>query len=160
MEDVTLCRIVRGFQSRHVMPMETLLKFSLYAFGIVVIMIGGAMALFGPHALGGFFNGLIGHFHDGGPMVGLDQPDADSELRFYSIMFIFYGGVVVQTAKDLTRYSSRVPLLLGVFWLAGIARLIGYFTVGAPHIFFQILMWIELVLPIVMYAMWKGAKRF
>ena len=156
---VTLCRIVRPVFPGKLTIVETTLKLGLYFLGMAAICIGGSMALFGPHAVGTFFNTILNFVYDAGPLQDLDPVNVDSEMRFYAVMFVFYGGVLIQTVRDLDRYAARVPLLLGVFALAGTARLIGFLTTGQPHALFILLMSIEFALPAVLYVCWLGRKR-
>ena len=139
--------------------MDTVLKLGLYGLGIAAILIGGAMALVGPHAVGAFFNSMLSMVHDAGPVTDLAAPNVDSEMRFYGVMFVFYGGVLVLTARDIERTAARVPLLLAVFALAGLARLIGTLTIGKPHALFQLLMAIEFILPAILLVCWFGRRK-
>lgn len=114
--------------------------------------------LLGVEVTGQLFNRSLLLFYDGGPVTNLGSPNAESELRFFSVFWIAYGGVLIQTAQDLTRHWRRVPLLLGLFFAGGAARLIGYFAVGQPHVLFILLMIIELTLPVILYLCWRAAK--
>lgn len=105
------------------------------------------------------FNAVLSIVHDGGAMNGVDNPNADSELRFYSVIWIGYGIVMVQTAQNLTRHMARVPFLLLLFFGGGIARLISLLTVGAPHSLFILLMGIELIIPIILGACYLRARK-
>lgn len=138
---------------------RTLLLFGLYGLGISAMLIGCAMALFGPHAVGTFFNTGLGLETLAGPVTDLASANVDSEMRFYALMFVFYGGVLVQTAKDVDTHFKRVPLLLSIFFLAGSARSLGYVFTGKPHLLFIILMCVELGLPLFLLICWRLQKR-
>lgn len=138
---------------------ETLLKIGLWGLGLSAIVIGAALAFFGPHDVANFFASGIRFFHDVGPIADLATPNVESELRFFGMMFVFYGGVMVHTVKRLDLDASRVPVLLGVFFLAGLARLKSYFEIGSPHALFIGLMVIELGLPILLFIFWKLRKK-
>ena len=138
--------------------MNHLLKLGLYGLGLSAILIGGSIALFGSHSVVTFFENALSIFYVSSPTTDLASPNVDSELRFYSVMFVFYGGVLVQTARNLELYSARVPLLLAVFFLAGVARLLGCVFVGVPQMLFLILMVIELTLPVILFICWLLRK--
>ena len=117
--------------------------------------IGTAIVVFGINAVGQFFNALISILYNAGPLTELGAPNDDSELRFYSVFFVTYGVILFQTARDLARHGSRLPLLLGLFFLGGIARLLSYLTIGQPHALFMLLMIIELAMPPILYGLWR-----
>jgi len=139
--------------------MDKILKLGLYGLGVSAVLIGGAMAIFGSNAVVTFFNNLLGLFYSDGAITDLASPNVDSELRFYGIMFAFYGAILLQTAHDIERYFARVPPLLAVFALAGFARLIGYIIIGQPHMLFIVLMVIEFLLPAILIFCWYQQKR-
>lgn len=82
----------------------------------------------------------------------------DSELRFYAALWGAYGIVVLRTARNLTKRLHETPWLAAVFFLGGIGRGLSVISVGEPHPFFTLLMAVELVLPVVMIALWLGAR--
>jgi len=137
---------------------DALLKFGLWGLGLSAIFIGGALAFFGGDAVANFFAGLIGQFYNVGGIADLATPNAESEFRFFGMMFVFYGGVLIQTVRNLDLYAARVPILLAVFFLAGLARLKSYVEIGEPHPLFTGLMVIELGLPILLLIFWKLRK--
>lgn len=138
---------------------ETLLKIGLWGLGLSAILIGSALAFFGPHDVASFFASGIRLFHDVGPVTDLATPNVESELRFFGLMFVSYGGVIIHTVKRLDLYASRVPALLSIFFLAGLARLKSYFEIGSPHSLFIGLMAIELGLPVLLFIFWKLRQR-
>ena len=95
---------------------------------------------------------------DAGPLSGLGEPNDDSELRFYSVFFAAYGIVLVQTAGNLARHGHRVPILLGLFFAGGIARLLSLLTIGTPHALFLLLLGFELLLPPLLYICWRQVR--
>jgi hypothetical protein len=52
-----------------------------------------------------------------------------------------------------------VPWLAGVFFTGGVGRIFSRLSVGAPHPFFTLLLVIEVTLPVIMLALWLGARR-
>lgn len=136
-----------------------LLKFGLWGLGLSAILIGGALAFFGSHDVANFFANGIRLFHDVYVITDLASPNIESELRFFGMMFVFYGVALIQTVRDLDKYASRVPFLLAVFFLSGLARAKGYIDVGPPHALFTGLMGIELGLPVLLIILWKFRQK-
>lgn len=85
-------------------------------------------------------------------------PTMDSELRFYAALWGAYGILVLRTASRLTQRLHQTPWLAAVCFAGGVGRMLSRVSVGAPHPFFTLLMAIELVLPIVMFLLWFGAR--
>ena len=139
--------------------MDNIIKFGLFSLGIAAILIGGSIAIFGSNAVVTFFNGVLSLFYNDGEITDLASPNVDNELRFYGVMFAFYGLILVQTASDIKKYFARIPLLLTVFALAGLARLIGYLFVGKPQMLFIVLMAIEFTLPAILILCWYKRKK-
>jgi hypothetical protein len=133
-----------------------LLKFGLYFIGVPAILIATSIALFGIEAVGAVFSQIVDPVFGSGPMTDLGSPNDDSELRFYSIFFAAFGVFVVRAARDIDRYYKQIPVLMGIFFLGGVARALGYVTVGQPHALFILLMAIELAMPIVLFLAWRA----
>jgi len=138
---------------------KAVLKAGLYFISIAAMAIGTAIALLGINPVGQFFNTVISIVYNSGPLTELGTPNDDSELRFYSVFFVAYGAIFFQTTRNLAKHSHRLPLLLGLFFLGGIARSISYVTVGQPHALFVLLMVIELTMPPLLYLCWLITKR-
>jgi hypothetical protein len=85
-------------------------------------------------------------------------PTMDSELRFYAALWGAYGVVVLRTAIKLPNKLQEAPWLISVFFAGGIGRALSLLEVGKPHPFFILLMWIELLLPMLVIALWFGAR--
>jgi len=139
--------------------MGMILKLGLYGLGIAALLIGGSMAVFGSNEVVTFFNNTFSLFYNDGPIADLATANVDSELRFYGVMFAFYGCILLQTAQNIDRYFTRIPFLLTTFALAGFARLIGFYIVGQPHTLFIVLMIVEFTLPAVLIICWYQQKR-
>ena len=156
---MTPCLIVQAYENLQSRFMaNVLLKFGLWGLGLSAVFIGGALVFFGGHAVANFFAGLMRYFYDVGGINDLATPNAESEFRFFGMMFVFYGGVLIQTVRRLEVYSARVPILLAVFFMAGLARLKSRFDVGQPHDLFTGLMIIEIGLPVLLFILWKLRK--
>jgi len=69
-------------------------------------------------------------------------------------MFAFYGASLIWILRDYLNRFHLIPYLLLVFFLSGLGRLIGFVRVGEPHLLFQILMYIELGLPVLLMVFW------
>ena len=89
-----------------------------------------------------------------GPLSEPWPPTADSELRFYAAIWGAYGVVLLQAAANLRAGGRQVPWLAGIFFLGGVGRALSWLSVGAPHPFFQLLMAIELALPLILILLW------
>ena len=137
---------------------KIVLKAGLYFISIAAMAIGTSIALLGINPVGNFFTSVISIAYETGPMTDLGTPNDDSELRFYSVFFVAYGAVLFQTVRDLEKYGHRLPLLLGLFFLGGIARLLSYIIVGQPHALFILLMAVELFMPPLLYLSWIKSR--
>lgn len=137
---------------------QRLLQAGLYFIGFAAVLIGGAIAGLGIEPVGRFFTSIINLLLDAGPLDDLGAPNDDSELRFYSVFFVTYGVILIQTARNLMQHGHRVPLLLGLFFAGGVARLLSFLMVGKPHALFILLMGIELMLPPLLYLCWRRVK--
>ncbi len=127
---------------------QRLFAAGIVAIGAAAILIGTAIFLFGASAVASFSAGLLGHIGGTGEAVaGLAGPDADNELRFYSVLWIAYGVIAVRAALELPRSLGLARLLLALFFAGGAGRALSMATVGAPHVLFVVLMWIELLAP-------------
>jgi hypothetical protein len=130
------------------------------ALGFAALIIGGLIFLIGPALTGEMFTTMLRVFMpDAPPSVGLSGADVDSEMRFYAVLWMAYGGVALWVSRAIQERMRLLRWMLVIFWLGGIGRVISYFAVGAPHPLFIVLMWIEVVLPIVLLALtYHGAK--
>lgn len=137
---------------------QKFLQLGLYFIGVAAVLIGSAIATLGIEPVGRFFTAIINLAVDAGALNDLGQPNDDSELRFYSVFFVAYGIVLIQTAGNLMRHGHRIPILLGLFFAGGIARLLSLFMVGQPHALFLLLMAFELILPPLLYLCWRRIK--
>lgn len=84
----------------------------------------------------------------------------DSELRFYAPFWFGYGLLLLWVARTLGKRLHLVPLLALPFFLGGIGRLLSFIMTGPPHPSFQLLMWIELLLPPIFFLLyWRSLLR-
>lgn len=136
-----------------------ILRFGLYFIGIAGVLIGSAFIIFGVNATGQLFNTILAAFYDGGVLTGLDTPEAESELRFYSVFWMAYGVLLIRSANNVSRHIARLPWLIGLFFAGGLARLMAYINSGVPHALFILLMGIELTLPLILWFCLIRVKR-
>jgi hypothetical protein len=90
------------------------------------------------------------------PDEGTFTADLDSEMRFFAV---WYAAAGVQLARALPAIENEgflVRWVAGAFFAAGLSRALSWATVGEPHTFQQILMGIELALPVVLVP-WQAA---
>lgn len=132
----------------------------LVLLGTSALIIGLMIFLLGPHSTASFFAVALNPFlaveaYSG----GLGHPNADNELRFYSVFWMAYGVGVIWLTANRPLEVTWIYVALGLFFLGGIGRLVSSISVGAPDPLFTSLMFIELVLPVIvaiLYAMGKG----
>lgn len=139
--------------------MRALLIACLGALGISAVCIGIMFFFFGAQFTADFFNFLPRLFITTAAIEGFDTADIDGEFRFYSVFWIAYGGFLVYTAKYLNKMINWIPLLAGLFFMGGVGRVLSILQYGEPHILFQILLAVELSLPILIIGIWYSVKR-
>ncbi|MCE7997704.1 MAG: DUF4345 domain-containing protein [Rhodobiaceae bacterium] len=140
--------------------MKLILRANLFVLGVAAIGIGLSMLFLGSDATGQFFAAIINSFlSDPQELNGLSSPNVDSELRFYSVFWVAYGIIVLRAANSLDENFRLVPILAGLFFAGGAGRLLSAMAVGQPHPLFTVLMMAELVLPLLLIALWVGINR-
>jgi len=128
--------------------MQMILKYALMALGFAAILIGLMMFLLGPQATGNVFAGVFSRVISmPETVVGLGDVNTDSEMRFYSVLWVTYGIIAVQAAHALPKQLTRARILMFIFFMGGIARLFSIAQFGMPHPLFIALMSVELALP-------------
>ena len=93
------------------------------------------------------------------PGAGPVSPTVDGEDRFYAVIFGGYGFALIYCAKDVATRRSTIQLLAGLFMAGGVARAVSWILVGRPHRFFIVMLALELVLPMVIWALQKKVAR-
>lgn len=140
--------------------MKLILRANLFVLGAAAIGIGLSMLFLGSDTTGQFFAALINFFlSDPQALNGMSSPNVDSELRFYSVFWVAYGIIVLRAANSLDENFGLVPILAGLFFAGGAGRLLSVLAVGYPHPLFTVLMIVELVLPLLLIALWAGINR-
>ena len=117
---------------------NTLLKVLLISLGIAAVAIATSIIFIGISTTGAFFESLyIAATGQQAALTGDYSATAESEARFYAVLWFAYGVLAILAARELATRRSWVPWLALVFFAGGCARLIAYFSVGAPHPFFR-----------------------
>ena len=111
-------------------------------FGVVCAAIGLSHLMFGTST-------VIG----GGPV----NATIDSDMRFYAVLFVAYGMAFTWCALEVGE-RARVANALGVvFFAGGVARLLSWASSGRPNWFYVVKIHVELVVPVVNYALLRRA---
>lgn len=125
-----------------------ILKIAFSLLGLAALAIGGMIFVMGPQATGQIFVAAVRVVSpDVSPLIAMTGADIDSEMRFYAVLWMAYGAIALWVARALTQRIVLLRLMLCIFLLGGVGRAISFFVVGAPHLLFIVLMWIEIVLP-------------
>ena len=114
------------------------------------MVIGGLIFLLGPAMTGNLFAAGLSLVAPVPPSVQLAGVDVDSEMRFYGTLWAAYGLVMVRVSKLLPQRILLAQAMLGLFFVGGLGRVISSVMVGPPHPLFQVLMWIELAVPLIL----------
>ncbi|UPT62610.1 MAG: DUF4345 domain-containing protein [Hyphomonadaceae bacterium JAD_PAG50586_4] len=136
------------------------LRIVFSVLGFAALLIGGLIFAIGPATTGQVFAAMLRVvMPNKPPLVGLAGADIDSEMRFYAVLWMAYGGAALWVTRALPMRMDLLRLMLVVFWLGGLGRVISYLAVGAPHPLFIALMWVEIALPPALIALsYKRAK--
>ena len=136
------------------------LRIAFSLLGLAALLIGGMIFVIGPDATGKIFAAVLRIALPGTPSLdGLVGADVDSEMRFYAVLWMAYGGFALWVVRDLPNRMNLLRLMLLVFWLGGLGRVLSYFAVGAPHPLFLVLMWVEIALPPVLIALSYKSRK-
>ena len=87
------------------------------------------------------------------PAAAISDPTLDSQNRFYGVYFALSGVLLLLCASDIPRYATVLRCVLWVFFVAGLARLVGIAIYGFPSAPVLGLLVVELVVPPVL-AWW------
>ena len=120
-----------------------LTRWWLTLFGVTCVVIGLAHLVIGPAS-------IIG----GGPV----NATIDSDLRFYAVLFIGFGGGFIWAAADLVRRAVLVNVLGALFLVGGLARLLAIWQTGVPNYFYVAMIPVEIVIPVVNWLMLKRVR--
>ncbi|MGH1367896.1 MAG: DUF4345 domain-containing protein [Maritimibacter sp.] len=131
----------------------------LYVVALIAMTLGAMNILLGPQLTAEFWQVVWGWFIPGTLYTdALKTPSMDSELRFYSVFWVAYAGVIFWALREGLR-GRTLSLLAGLFFLGGVARALSWVMVGAPDILFQLMMWIELAIPPLIAGLLYAGRR-
>lgn len=131
-----------------------MLKIGFTLLGMSAVAIGAMIFILGPAATGNLFASALSMMVQTPSRIdGLAGPNTDSEMRFYSALWIAYGLIALWVSRSLAHRMVWLRAMLAIFFLGGVGRAISYLAVGAPHPLFVALMWIELILPAVLVGL-------
>lgn len=77
-------------------------------------------------------------------------PAIDSELRFLSVFWIFYGLFCLWVATNIKIRGFFIPMIALIMLSAGFARLLSYCMAGHPGRVLFIAMIVEFILPVLL----------
>jgi len=83
------------------------------------------------------------------------EASVDSELRFFSVFWLAYGVFCLWVTRNMKLRQHFIPAIAAIFFLGGIARMISALLAGMPSAVLIPAMILELVLPILMYGLYK-----
>ena len=100
-----------------------MLRAAFSILGIAALLIGGMIFVAGPQVTGQAFASLFRIVSPATPrIVGLSGPDINSEMRFYSVLWIAYGAMALWVARALQSRIKWFRLMLAVFLPGGVGR--------------------------------------
>jgi hypothetical protein len=132
------------------MSVRVVFQVSLACLGTAALVIGAMIFMFGPAFTGDLFASGLSLFAPVPRPVQLGGVDVDSEMRFYAVLWAAFGFVMIRVSQSLPRRIVLAQATLGVFFAGGLGRVISTITLGPPHPLFQVLMWIELIAPLIL----------
>lgn len=139
-------------------PVMLRVGFSL--LGIAAFAIGAMILFLGASATAGIFARVLSAMGATSADVdGLADPNTDNEMRFYSVLWIAYGALALWASRSVIQRMVWLRWMLVVFFVGGVGRAISYVSVGAPHVLFVVLMWIELLVPTILIPLSYSIAR-
>ena len=88
------------------------------------------------------------------PESGLiTQASVDNELRFMAVFWVAFGVYCLMLSRNIYENKKNIVFVAVVFLCSGVARLLSFVTVGQPIELFIGAMVVELVLPVVLFAL-------
>jgi len=88
------------------------------------------------------------------PESGLiSQASVDNELRFMAVFWVAFGVYCLMLSRNIYENKKNIVFVAVVFLCSGVARLLSFVTVGQPIELFIGAMAVELVLPVVLFAL-------
>ncbi len=90
------------------------------------------------------------------PPWELSDPPVESELRYYAGFYAAFGAFALRTAARKRVDAGEVRSVGSALLLAGFGRAAGWRRVGRPHPLQQVLLAIELTLPVALFHESRG----
>ena len=117
------------------------LQIAITTFGVVATIAGLSTVVLGAA-------GVLG----GGPV----SATIDSEIRFYSVWYVFAGVLALRTVPRVESEGFMLRLVFAALFFGGVARLLSILAVGRPHALSLVLLGLELVIPPIVLP-WQAA---
>ena len=98
----------------------------------------------------------LAHLILGGAAVVGGSPlnaTAEGEHRFFAALLLSFGFAFLWCARDIDRKRRPLDFLAGTLLLGGVARLASIAVSGPPNAFYSVMLVIELVVPLALFAM-------
>jgi len=87
------------------------------------------------------------------------SPTIDNEFRFYAVYWLSYGLLTLWVAMHIETQYKLAPYILIVFFMGGLARIISVVSIGQPHQLVTVLMYIELLAPVLGFIIYYRLPR-
>lgn len=128
---------------------QATLGFLLRVLAIAAVLIGLMNIFAGPYVTAHVFGGLLATVSSYEPSFeDLSSASVGSEMGFYAVFWIAYGGFAWTAARRVATDRRFVLMVIAVFLAGGLGRVVSVLRDGWPDPLFQVLMWIELVVPV------------
>lgn len=134
--------------------MERSLRSLVGALGLAACAISLAMTFLGPAQTLAFGEALYGAILGSQQESVVMSASVDSELRFYSALFLAFGAFALRAAYDFERHGHDIVWLAAIFFVGGVGRAWSLIVAGPPHPFYIALMVTELLVPPVLGILW------
>ena len=116
----------------------------LYVLSAVAIVAGAATVVLGSDSV---------------PSPGETTANLESELRFYAVWWIGAGVFLLWLARRVATATTELRAFCALLFLAGLARLVSVVDDGWPSAGQNVLMALELALPVVLVVWQSRAAR-
>lgn len=136
-----------------------LVRASLFSLSFSAVFVGVLIFMAGPNFTAEIFSEIISFLGRQDTYSGdLTSPNINSEMRFYSVFLVAYGVVVSLTATRTPIVGKQLYLVLALLFIGGVGRLVAGFVAGWPDALFVILMYIELIFPVLTVVIYWFSK--
>lgn len=139
--------------------MERSLRVMVGALGLAACAISAAMGFLGPAQTLAFGEALYEAILGSQQEPAVVSASVDSELRFYSALFMAFGAFALRAAYNFERHGHDIMWLAAIFFVGGAGRAWSLIVAGPPHPFYLVLMVTELLVPPALGILWLGHRR-